>query len=560
MKKLATPEMTLNRRNFLKIAAAGGITAGVASMTGCSPQSSAVSDASTGGSAGELGASSWRTAPDPIDESSITNTQEADVIIVGGGIAGVSTAASALENGLSVIVLEKNEQPRMTGLDFGCVNPQIAIDAGLELSEEDIHTMTREWVALSANRARADIVLNFIRNSGAAIDWLSEKAVEWGCTPVIAAMKREGDMYTNWIRTVEFHNGPLFDIAAGSYGVNDVITMLQQEITDNGGQYLTHITAEQLEKDDSGRVTSVVARNDDGTYTRFNGFKGVVLCTGDFGADAEMLNDLTCFDFDSYDDTSLLMSSTETGDGHKMGVWAGAAWQMGPQPLMLLPMTYPYFYLHVNDRGERFCNEDVDSVNMCINQLAQHSGAAWSIWDAKWPEEIPASLEFGGGMSWDQDFRIYGDPWSEETEQATLDFNEEMGMLFVADTLEELADAAGIPKDAFLATVERYNKLAEAGKDDDFGKRSELMTSISEPPFYALRMQTMLCVSVGGLNVDIDSNVLDNTGAPIEGLYAVGNTAGGLFGVDYIESVVPGVSLGRCVTFGKLLGEHLAQA
>ena len=71
-------------------------------------------------------------------------------------------------------------------------------------------------------------------------------------------------------------------------------------------------------------------------------------------------------------------------------------------------------------------------------------------------------------------------------------------------------------------------------------------------------MQTSLCVSVGGLNVNIDSQILDETGAPIPGLYAVGNTAGGLFGVDYNEAPTPGVSLGRCVTFGKLLGEHLA--
>ena len=84
------------------------------------------------------------------------------------------------------------------------------------------------------------------------------------------------------------------------------------------------------------------------------------------------------------------------------------------------------------------------------------------------------------------------------------------------------------------------------------------MTAITEPPFYALRMQSMLCVSVGGLNVDVNSQVLSEDRTPIPGLYAVGNTAGGLFGVDYNEAPVPGVSLGRCVTFGKLLGEHLA--
>ena len=68
---------------------------------------------------------------------------------------------------------------------------------------------------------------------------------------------------------------------------------------------------------------------------------------------------------------------------------------------MILPQSYPYFYLRVNDRGERYCNEDCDSVNMCVNQLQQHEGKSWSIWDNKWREEIPASLEVSGGMSWD---------------------------------------------------------------------------------------------------------------------------------------------------------------
>lgn len=126
--------------------------------------------------------------------------------------------------------------------------------------------------------------------------------------------------------------------------------------------------------------------------------------------------------------------------------------------------------------------------------------------------------------------------------------------------MEELAEKTSLPLDSLKATIGRYNELAQAGRDDDFGKRAELMTTILEPPFYALRMQNMMCVSVGGLDVDANSQVLGENRTPIAGLYAVGNTAGGLFGVDYNEAPVPGVSLGRCVTFGKLLGEHLASA
>lgn len=549
---ITSDRTSFSRRSFLKAATATGIVAGTAGLFGCAPQQPTASaeDAPTT-------QASWKQAPEPIDEGSITETKEADVIVIGGGISGVCTAASAIENGLSAIVLEKNKEPRMTGLDFGCVNPTIAKEAGLELDEADIYKLTREWIHMSANRARADIVLKFVRNSGPAIDWLSEKAVAWGCRPVLAAMKSESDTYFNYIRPVEFPDGPLHDIDAGAYGVNDIITLLRKEIEDGDGTYLTETAVEQLEKD-GDRVTSAIAKTADGSYVRYSAKKGVVLCSGDFGADAEMMSELCFFDFETFDPAGYINVSTGTGDGHKMGLQAGGTLQMGPQPLMLLPQVYPYFYLRVNDRGERFCNEDCDSVNMCINQLAEHEGKAWAIWDAKWPEEIPASLEVSGGMSWDQDFREYGQPWSQEVEQAMLDYEAEIGNLVTADTLEELAQAAGIPQDALLATVNRYNELAAKKTDDDFGKRGELMTTIAEPPFYALQMMSSMCVSVGGLDVDANSQVLDETGAPIAGLYAVGNTAAGLFGVDYNEAPVPGVSLGRCVTFGKLLGEHLA--
>lgn len=547
----------LSRRNFFRLAAVAGAATGVAGLAGCAPQPPAAS-ATAGDDLAATGAASWRTAPEPIDESAITTTQEADVVVVGGGLAGVCTAASALENGLSVIVLEKNETPRMTGLDFGCVNPTIAKEAGLELSEQEMYQMARDWIHMSANRARADIVTKFIHESGQAVDWIVEKAQAWGCRPVLAAMRSNSDTYYNYIHPVEFPDGPLYDLDTASFGANDVITMLQQEITDGGGQYLTNMTAEQLEKE-GDRVTAVVAAGADGSYTRFAASKGVVLCTGDFGANEEMMNELCSFDFDSFDPVGYFNASMNTGDGHRMGLWAGGVFQTGPQPLMLLPQSYPYFYLRVNDRGERYCNEDCDSVNMCINQLQQHAGCSWAIWDNKWREEIPASLEVSGGMSWDQDFREYGTPWSAEVEEAaTHSWEEADGLLVKADTIEELASLAGIPAEGLAATVDRYNELAKSGNDVDFGKRRELMTSITEPPFYALRMQTGLCVSVGGLNVNVDSQILDETGAPIPGLYAVGNTAAGLFGVDYNEAPVPGVSLGRCVTFGKLLGEHLA--
>ena len=104
----------------------------------------------------------------------------------------------------------------------------------------------------------------------------------------------------------------------------------------------------------------------------------------------------------------------------------------------------------------------------------------------------------------------------------------------------------------FLATVARYNELCDTG-DEDFGKRPELMSKIAQPPFDRLRMPVEVAVTVGGLTTNADSECLDEEGRVIPGLFAVGNAAGGLFGTDYNEVTVPGISIGRSLTFGWLL-------
>lgn len=549
-------EMNINRRNFLQLAGVAGFGATLSTgLAGCAgkPADNSKADVKSA-----KATSSWKDAPAAVDESAITETVEAEVIVVGGGIAGCCTAASAVENGLTVIVLEKNEQPRMTGLDFGCVNPAPVVERGLGLNEQQKYKLIRDWVHMGTNRVRADIIKKFVDESGAAIDWLSAKAAARGCDVTIAAMRSNSDTYYNYTYTIEYANGPLYDLEAGAYSVNDAIAALRDDIIELGGQYLTKTEMVQLDKS-GDKVTGVVAKNTDGKLVRYNASKGVVLCTGDFGANAEMMADLTFFDEESFDTDGYVNYSIGDGFGHRAGLAAGAVWQEGPQPIMMLPNTYPYFYLRVNDRAQRFCNEDSDSVNMCVNQLQQHEAKTWAIFDSKWPTEIPASLEVSGGMSWDQDFRDIDTPWSVEVEQAMLDFEQESGSLFIADSIKELAEQIGIDANELEATVKRYNELAAKGVDDDFGKRAELMTTIEQGPFYALRQVSDLCVSVGGLRVNLNSQCLDETGAPIDGLFAVGNTAGGMFGVDYNEAPVPGVSLGRCATFGKLLGEYLAK-
>lgn len=554
----------LSRRNFLRclgIGAAG--TAGASLLGGCAPSGSkagASSDGKVAAASAGGGAPSFMQSPDPIAESEIKETIDTEVLIVGGGIAGSATASSCVEQGLSVVVIEKLKEPRAMGLDYGFVNPSIIAEKGLDPVDE--YELTRDHIEKSCGMCRGDKVYRFMHKSGEAGDWWIEKAKSYDLEPQVMGMRSMSDHYKNNYIVELWHKGVNLGEEEDIYApLGEMLTHVKDEVEASGSEYRTETRAVQLIKADDGSITGAVCEGPDG-YIQVNASKGVVLAAGDYAMDDEMLRYYTCLDFDSFDEGSFALESTGEGDGHKMGLWAGARMQDAPHPQMLF-MGYAYGYLRVNRNGERYVNEDSGYTGGVNAQLQQPGATSFAIWDAKWPEEIPASLKYAGGMSWDQDLRRVEDEWTAENEEVrAFSWEREMGLLMQADTLEELAAQMGLDDEAkatFLATVDRYNECA-AGGDTDFGKRPELMTPITTAPFYALRMNVELGVSVGGLVTNADSECLDDDGKAIKGLYSVGNNAGGMFGVDYNEVTVPGVSLARSVTFGYLLGKHLAEA
>jgi fumarate reductase flavoprotein subunit len=125
--------------------------------------------------------------------------------------------------------------------------------------------------------------------------------------------------------------------------------------------------------------------------------------------------------------------------------------------------------------------------------------------------------------------------------------------------LEELAEQMGVPKDAFVATVKRYNELAKGGKDLDFGKQSKRLSTIEKAPFYAVKRRPALLCALGGLIINENMQVLDDAGTVIPGLYAAGNNSGCWFGGLEHPMRIPGMSLGRACTTGRMAGIHAAE-
>jgi hypothetical protein len=134
--------------------------------------------------------------------------------------------------------------------------------------------------------------------------------------------------------------------------------------------------------------------------------------------------------------------------------------------------------------------------------------------------------------------------------------NVENGNLIKADTLEGLCEKMNVPKDAFLATVKRYNEITASGQDTDHGKAPWRLSSLDTPPYYAAKMAGWALATLGGVHVNYDFNAVDQQGAPIPGLYMAGLDVGGFFNGNYPE-YYGGLCMGRCVTLSWLAAHSI---
>ena len=284
-----------------------------------------------------------------------------------------------------------------------------------------------------------------------------------------------------------------------------------------GADFVFDSPAVQLVKEGE-KVTGCICETSEG-YVQYNASKGVVLCTGDIGGNLEMCKAYApiCVEY-GQPRSQYTPVGVNTGDGHKMGMWAGAQLQDLPFPTMMHPQAFCWFhgpFLFVNDNGERFMCEDtwVQGKSLAINR--QPNGEAWSIFDANWETDLVDGLPYGGGMFWDS-FRPYGSDLNLAPEyfKTQIPTYIESGMAYQADTLDELAEKIGCDVETFKATVERYNGMCEAGEDTDYYKKPVFLTPVKEGPFYALKVGPALLAVTGGLKTNVDFQCLEPKESP----------------------------------------------
>ena len=548
------------------------------------PETEAASAAAeeTEAAAAEPEKQNWRIAPAPVDESEIGDSKEADVVIVGLGQSGLACARAAVENGASVIVIEKmaEEVHSWTGGDFGHVNSQWEKEHGIP--EVDPVEMLNDWQLKGCNMSNPSLVMKYIKHSGETFDWFINLATEEEKAQIRAFHHPYPTKFTGmqagqkfWDGTAQFP-GIFFE---GDFTVTANALKVRDHIMGLGAEIYYANDAQYLEKDESGRVTGVVAKTESG-YVRYNAKKGVVLAAGDFSADEDMVAELcpTINALNFKNDGSRIRGFDRDGQGIKMGGWAGGKLEPGPISAMGATFWFPsgvigsVGILWLDRNYKRFCNEAFGDPVLTGAEAARHKGNVTSIFDADIVEELQY-FPSGHGSA------FVNDPvYQENLAQMLKDAYEagvdgvERGLtgtggaarLFAADTLEELAKYMGLneeQKETFLASVKQYNEKCEAKYDDDFGKDPEVLFPIQKAPFYGFTREVtagyeFLCTT-GGLWTDNDQNVYDETLETIPGLYATGNCCGRRFGVQYTTPVA-GVSVGMAQTLGRLLGEHLA--
>lgn len=551
----------IGRRGFLAGLLATGVAVGATSLAGCGqPANAAKKDPTV-----DVGRD-WKTPPEPIDESSATETVEAEIVVVGAGISGVPAALTAIEGGAKTVLLEKGETFFAAPNWFAGLGTSYQKERGLEFDRNEI---VNDLMWYANHRADQRLINLWADKSGEAIDWFCGECTEDGSLE-IAVETDTKDTDGKHMSPAISHmpvEAPYKEMAPNKMGSRLSQPILVKKLETLGCDIRYKTPAVQLQVSD-GRCAGVFAKDVEGNVVLFKASKGVILATGGYSNNRYLLEQLN---------PNQSINKTEDpedngGDGFKMGVWAGGdygrnAWVMSSDRSIegggWTPGSQPW--LRVNCFGERFCNEDAP-YDFGANAGAMNPGNDWwnvfdsNYWDAMttYHTTICSRMVPVPGAAVTTLVTTSGDEFYEKYMAPQL----ENGNMVQADTVEDLAKqmqgkSPELTGEALEATLARYNDLCEKGIDEDFGKKSSRMVGVAKPPYYAMHMITGATglASLDGLRVNTNLEVIDEKGHAIEGLYAVGNDQGGFYGMSY-PWYYAGLHAGKNVTFARIAALH----
>ena len=563
----------ISRRNLFKAAGVTAIAAAAAgTLTGCGK--GYINDAegknlTTQAPAGP----SWLGSAPEIAESDITETIDTEVVVVGCRTGGLPAVISAAENGAKVLGIEQMSSIATPREDLGAINSRYQLAAFEEFPQFEIDKMEAmgDIVRYANGFVNYDLIKLWADESGAMIDWIADIVERNG----EFKMWFEGSIGTEntGARDKAWATGhspeKLTDDEAVTFG-----TCLRDYAIELGAEFRYDTMLVKCEQNSDGRVTGVICQDgNDLHYIRVNASKGVILATGGYVSNTEMVEARQAWN--NRLKINVPVGGSCTGDGIKAAMWCGASIDpLGcavtfnracckPDEVAGSDLKGKWFwfgeqpFLKVNLNGKRFCNESGPYDYMLHSAYMQPYHTYVDIWDSDYVEQVKQLNEVGccrlypfdNGAPSNMPVSLMG---------KKLEELEEAGYIQKADTMEELAEKLNLPVEATVETWNRYNMFAEQGKDEDYNKESYRLTPLTHPPYYGVRTGSWFLATIDGISINADMHAVDEAGKQIEGLFMVGNDSGGFFSVSY-PNLMTGLAAGRTMTFGRRAGMLAAQ-
>lgn len=438
-----------------------------------------------------------------------------DVVIVGAGGAGMAAAISAKDAGANVAIFEKmpvaggNTSKSSAGMNASQTKFQEA--EGIEDSNDSFFEETLKGGKETNDQ---ELLRYFVDNSAAAIDWLDSLGI------TLSNITTTGGMSVN--RT----HRPADGSAVGGYLVNGLYNnVVEREIP----LFVNANVTEILQADGAASGIKVEI----GGETKEIAAKAVIITTGGFGANMEMVTELKP-ELEGYVSTN---QEGSTGDGIAMAQALGAATvdldQIQIHPSVEQSTAYLITEavrgegaILVNQQGERFVNEleTRDVVSAAIIGLEEQY--AYVVFDSALKDRVKAIAQY-----------------------------EEKGLVQGADSIEALAETLEIPAEILAATLTTWNEAVAGQNDEAFGRTTGMENDLSTGPYYAIKVAPGIHHTMGGLKINTQTQVLNEEGQAIPGLYAAGEVTGGLHGSNRIG----GNAVADIIIFGRQAGQQAAE-
>lgn len=584
----------ISRRDFLKGSAAGASLAALGLFSACSDASDSTTAGTTAATtaAGETtsaaanvpqpadGELPWLGQEPEINDSDIVTEIEADVIVVGAGLAGVAAARSAAEEGAAVVVFEKANGPQCRSGEYAVINGSLEARWGRD--NMDVEEIVDHHMVECGYKCKRSIMNRWAHEGADVFNWFIEAKPDlYICDTTRSEVPDEN---AGCFLVPIFHPLPeeynykeeKFPVYPTSVELKPdqspvVNANMEKALADGAIPFYGHFVEKLIME--NGRCVGLLARDAaTGKYVKATASKGVILATGDYASNKEILK-YYCPDVVENNIMELWFNMdvegrpTNQGDGLKLGKWAGAQIQQchapmihhmgggaGPDGVGVMGIAG---FLHLNRAGERFMNEDIPGQQL-ENQLELQPGQfSYQFFDDGWREQI-AHMPAGHGVAcyYDESAPKNNETYRNYKNQAQLDKAVEEGRCFKADTLEELVAMLDLDQEKALKSIERYNELANAGYDDDFGKPSKRLFPLDKAPYYAVKFDLApMLVCVGGLESDEQCHTYDEDRNIIPGLYVAGNIQGNRFSFEYPISL-KGVSHSMALFYGYVAGKN----